>query len=175
MGKPADPRHLRAEPIENGRVGLEPLRMEHADELVTVLDDSSLHTYIGGAPATLAQLRGRFDLKSAGVSADGVQTWLNWVIRVDGSAAGFVQATITPGDLGPVAELAWVVGTAHQGQGLATLSAVAVAQWLATQDVRRLVAHVHPDNRPSQVVARRLGMHPTDMVVDGETEWVSEP
>ena len=36
---------------------LEPLRVEHADEMVAVLDDPQLHTYIGGgAPATLDEL-----------------------------------------------------------------------------------------------------------------------
>ena len=52
--------HLRAELIDSGQVLLEPLHRDHADELVDVLADSALHTYIGGEPASLAQLRGRF-------------------------------------------------------------------------------------------------------------------
>jgi len=175
MDAPAGPSHLRAEPIDAERLRLEPLRVSHADELVTVLDDTTLHTYIGGRPATLEELRGRFDIKAGGCSADGVQTWLNWVIRVDGCAAGYVQATITPWPEGPRAELAWVVGMAHQRRGLAVESAAAVAQWLAARQVHHLVAHVHPDNTPSRVVAERVGMHPTDVIVDGETQWVRLP
>ena len=176
MAKSAQRRHLRAEPIDTPRLRLEPLRVGHADELVDVLADDELHTYIGGAPARLEQLRGRFDLKSHGVSADGLQTWLNWVLRAadTSSAVGFVQATISPSDTGPVAELAWVVGVEHQRQGLASEAGAAVAAWLAERDVRRLLAHVHPANVASQVVARRLGLHPTETVVDGETEWVGE-
>jgi len=173
MGTSARSRPLYAEPITTERLVLEPLTVKHADELVEVLDNQSLHTYVGGTPANLAQLRGRFDLKAGGVSADGVQTWLNWVIRDAGAATGFVQATVTPTAGGPVAELAWVVGVAHQRQGLATESAAAVVQWLAGKGVRRLVAHVHPDNTPSAVVATRLGLRPTTVVVDGEVEWVS--
>jgi len=173
VGKPASSSHLCAAPIDTHRLRLEPLRVDHADELVSVLDDQALHTYLGGVPATVEQLRARFDLKSHGVSADGVQTWLNWVVRTgDGWAAGFVQATISPTEAGPVAELAWVVGVPHQRRGLATEAAAAVAAWLTRQDVRRLVAHVHPDNVASQVVAERLGLRPTDVVVDGEVEWV---
>lgn len=170
---PAEAAHLRATLIETERLRLEPLRRDHADEIVTVLDDPALHSYIGGQPATLEQLRGRFELKSGGISADGVQTWLNWVIRTgDGAAVGFVQATITPFDDGPRAELAWVVGVSHQRRGFASEAAAAVTAWLADRHVRRLVAHVHPENLPSQVVAQRLGMQPTDVVVDGETEWL---
>ena len=174
MGYLAESTHLRATPIETERLRLEPLDSAHTYELVTVLDDPALHTYIGGEPATLEQLYGRFELKSGGISADGVQTWLNWVVRAgEGAAVGFVQATITPSDAGPSAELAWVVGLSHQRRGFATEAAAAAMAWLAERDVRRLVAHVHPDNVPSQVVAERLGMRPTDVVVDGEIEWVA--
>lgn len=150
--------------------------MSHADELADVLDDTSLHTYIGGEPATLAQLRGRFDIKANGVSADGRQRWLNWVIRTtDGEVAGYVQATAVASDTAVTAELAWVVGVTHQRRGLATEAAAGVVRWLSERDVQHLVAHIHPDNVASQGVARRLGMRPTDVVVDGEVEWVLRP
>ncbi|HEX6920146.1 MAG TPA: GNAT family N-acetyltransferase, partial [Actinomycetes bacterium] len=38
-------------PLGTRRLTLEPLRVEHADELAPVLDDRGLHTYTGGAPA----------------------------------------------------------------------------------------------------------------------------
>ncbi len=178
MGAPTGPRHLRAEAIDTARLRLEPLRVEHADELVAGLDDPALHAYVGGQPATLAQLRGRFQLKARGMSDDLVQTWLNWVVRERGAPTGFVQATLTPTSAGPLAELAWVTGVEHQGQGYATEAAAGVVTWLGGRGVRRFIAHVHPANAPSRRVAAHLGMHPTDVVVDGETEWVvssSEP
>ena len=148
--------------------------MAHAEELLTVLDDPALHTYVGGRPATLPQLRARIDLKTAGVSADGVQRWLNWVIRTDaGDVAGYVQATVIATTDGPVAELAWVVGAAYQGCGVASEAATGVVRWLREQGVHGLVAHIHPGNVASQVVARRTGLHPTDVVVDDEVEWVN--
>ncbi len=168
-------RRLRASTIQTRRLRLEPLRLTHADELVSVLDDAALHTYIGGEPATLPQLRMRFDLKSRGASDDGLQTWLNWVMRGPGSVVGFVQATVTQVDGEAVAELAWVVGVQHQRQGYASEGGAAAVEWLVVRGVRRLVAHVHPDNVASHAVARRLGMHPTQVVVDGEVEWVLRP
>ena len=79
--------------------------------------------------------------------------------------------TATTGGL--VAELAWVVGAAYQGRGIASEAAAGVARWLGEHGVHALVAHIHPGNVASQVVARRTGLHPTDVVVDDEVEWVS--
>ena len=161
--------------VETARLRLEPLRMAHAEELVTVLEDPALHTYVGGRPATLPQLRARIDVKTTGVSADGVQRWLNWVIRTDvGDVAGYVQATVVATTDKLTAELAWVVGAAHQGRGVATEAAAGMVRWLGEQGVHDLVAHIHPDNVASQVVARRTGLHPTDVVVDDEVEWVGQ-
>ncbi len=165
-------RRLRASMIQTRRLRLEPLRLTHADELVSVLDDAALHTYIGGEPATLPQLRMRFDVKSRGCSADGLQTWLNWVVRGPASVVGYVQATLSPVRGEVVAELAWVVGVEHQRLGYAGEATAAAVAWLAARGVRHLVVHIHPDNVASQRLAARLGMHPSHVVVDGEVEWV---
>lgn len=111
-----------------------------------------------------------------GWSADGTQQWFNWVLRRrdDGRATGYVQASVSSDDdAAPVAELAWVVGTAHQGQGLAREGGRAMADWLTAQGVRRLVAHVHPDHVASAAVARSLGLAATDELVDGEVRWTT--
>ena len=39
-----------AEPIPTSRLDLVPLRAGHADEMVTVLADADLYTFIGGSP-----------------------------------------------------------------------------------------------------------------------------
>jgi RimJ/RimL family protein N-acetyltransferase len=73
----------------------------------------------------------------------------------------------------PQAELAWVIAASHQGHGYATEAAAAVTAWLREQGVTHLVAHIHPDHRASQAVARHLQLHPTEIVVDGEIRWES--
>jgi RimJ/RimL family protein N-acetyltransferase len=151
------------------RLTLEPLRVDHADEMLALLDDAALHTFTGGEPATLAQLRDRYRRQVVGRSPDGTQRWLNWVVRrrADGQAVGTVQATVT----GAEAEVAWVVVSAYQGRGLAREAASTMVAWLREQGVTTVVAHVHPDHVASARVAAALGMAATGTVVDGEIRW----
>ncbi|MDQ3342454.1 MAG: GNAT family N-acetyltransferase [Actinomycetota bacterium] len=84
------------EVIQTARLTLEPLRVEHADEMAPLLNDPALHSYIGGQPATLEQLRRRYTRQAVGRSVDGAQGWLNWIARHRATAAavGTVQATL---------------------------------------------------------------------------------
>jgi RimJ/RimL family protein N-acetyltransferase len=156
------------------RLDLEPLRVEHADEMAPLLDDPRLHVFIGGAPPTLNELRDRYRHQVVGRSADGSQLWFNWVLRhrETGRVVGTLQATISTQDAGrPCAELSWVVGSADQGQGFAKEGVRALATWLRERGVSCLVAHVHPGHLASMAVARSIGLEPTDITVDGEARW----
>lgn len=164
---------LTARRLESTRLVLEPLRPEHADELAPVLDDVSLHRFIGGEPAGVEELRARFARQSLGHSPDGRECWCNWVVREGstGRAVGTVQATIRGLAPGPVAELAWVIGVAHQGQGFAKEAVTLMSAWLRERGVVGLRANIHPDHDASMAVARAAGLVPTDAVVDGEVRW----
>jgi RimJ/RimL family protein N-acetyltransferase len=159
--------------IGTGRLILEPLRVDHAEEMAPVLDDAGLHTFIGGRPATAAELRNRYAAQVAGCSPDGTHGWLNWILRDRGTGepVGTVQATLTRHGPRTVAEMAWVVAVPRQRRGYAGEAASAVAGWLYRHGVDTLIAHVHPEHRASIAVAERLGMHPTGATVDGETRW----
>ena len=159
--------------LDSERLHLEPLTVEHADEMAAVLDDLDLHVFIGGQPATHQELRARYEHLVAGQSRDGRERWLNWVIRRrdDGRAVGTVQATVTKQDRTLTAEIAWVIGTAQQRQGFAREAAHAMVGWLREQGVTTIVAHVHPQHEASKAVARALGLEPTDALVDGEVRW----
>ena len=162
-----------AAPLAGVRLDLEPLRVEHADEMAPLLDDQRLHAFIGGEPASLTHLRKRYQRQAVGRSPDGSQRWLNWVVRrrEDGQAVGTVQATVTAGGGAVVAEVAWVLASPYQGHGYARESAGVVVAWLREQGVRTVVAHVHPDHHASGGVARAVGLTATTIVVDGETRW----
>ena len=164
----------RATRIGTERLILEPLRVDHAEEMATVLDDAGLHTFIGGRPATPAELRTRYAAQVTGHSPDGTQGWLNWILRDrdTGVPVGTVQATLgRDSRRRVVAEMAWVVAVSRQGRGYAKEAAAAAAAWLYRQGAATLIAHIHPDHVASAAVAERLGMHATDVTVDGETLW----
>ncbi|MFZ3572668.1 GNAT family N-acetyltransferase [Streptomyces sp. BH097] len=146
-----------------------PLRVEHAEEMAEVLADPALHTFIGGAPDTVGELRARYRRMLAG-SPDPDVAWLNWVVqlRVEERLVGTVQATVG-GDR--VAEIAWVVGTPWQGRGIATEAARALVAWLGERGVGTFVAHIHPEHHASAAVATACGLAPTDEWHDGEVTW----
>src|SRR5262245_25767721 len=143
--------------------------------MAAVLNDPALHTFIGGEPATVDELRARYSRQVVGQSSDGTEGWLNWVVRRDdtGELAGTVQATVYR--VGPrvSADVAWVVASPHQGQGIASEASAAMVDWLRDHGVNEIVALIHPDHTASSNVARRLGLVPTEDLVDGEVRWVS--
>jgi RimJ/RimL family protein N-acetyltransferase len=91
------------------------------------------------------------------------------VVRLDSAdcLTGTVQATVVGGR----AEIAWVVGTPWQGQGIATEAARGLVGWLCAQGVTTLVAHIHPDHLASAAVAAGAGLTATDEWDDGERRW----
>ncbi|MGB9184956.1 MAG: GNAT family N-acetyltransferase [Solirubrobacteraceae bacterium] len=158
-------------PILTDRLVLEPLRLEHADEMVSLLSDLSLFGFTGGTPPTLDALRatyGRWATERCGPSGE---RWLNWVARERriGAPVGWLQATLTGGR----AELAWTIGNDYQGRGLAREAAAAVVDQLRGAGIRQFVAHIHPQHNASIAVATAIGMLPTDRSVDGEVVWAT--
>jgi RimJ/RimL family protein N-acetyltransferase len=165
----AEPRWPAAAELTSERLVLEPLRVEHAAEMVAVLADPALYEFIGGEPPSQAELRARYRRQARGESPDGVEGWLNWVLRLrsDRTALGTVQATLRD----DAAELAWVVSTSFQGAGYATEGTSAVIAWLRGKGIMWFEAHIHPDHAASSAVARRLGFEPTALARDGEVRW----
>lgn len=141
--------------------------------MAPLLDDVRLHVFMGGEPASQEQLQERYRRQVVGGPSDGSQRWLNWVVRrrEDERALGYVQATVAEEADGPVAEVAWVVAVGYQGQGYAQEAAQVMVEWLREQGVIVVRAHVHPDHRASQQVARAVGLVNTLVVVDGEHRW----
>lgn len=163
---------IRPQVIRTERLGLVPLRVDHAPEMSDVLADPELYDFIGGAPLTARELRSRYARVLAG-SPDPEVSWCNWVIRLldEARLVGTVQATIGPGYPGPVAEIAWMVGTAWQRQGIAKEAVRGLVDWLRRKPVRGVIAHIHPEHRASAAVATATGLKPTGQWHNGELSW----
>lgn len=151
------------------RLVLSPLEVTDASEMVGVLSDPRLYEFTGGEPPTLDGLEERYRHQVVGSPHPG-ESWHNWILRFDGVAVGFVQATV----VGETADLAWVVGVQWQRQGFASEASLAMRDWLRDRGVVRLTAHIHPEHVASMAVATRLGLRPTDQLDDeGEQVWTT--
>ena len=85
---------------------------------------------------------------------------------------GTVQATVSTTATGRrAAELSWVIGTQWQRRGFASEAARALADWLVSQGVEELSAHITSCHRASETVARRIGLKPTGEMHEGEIIW----
>ncbi len=148
---------------------LEPLRVEHATEMVEVLSDPELYAFTGGEPPLLDELRERYRFQVVGHSPDESEEWLNWIVRraEDGQAVGYVQATVRDN----FADIAWVIGRAWQGNGYGSEATAVMVEWLDHRGVAAITAHIHPDHAASAAVAAKVGLSPTDEVDDGEVVW----
>jgi len=158
--------------IETRTLRLEPLTPAHADEMLEPLSGAALYDYMpGGPPASAAALRERYAVLARGKSADGIQRWLNWIVRLrSGQCAGFVQATIHPSHTG---DFAYVLAPEYWGRGIAFEACQATLPYLAHElQVSTLYATVDPRNARSLGLLNRLGFRevPAHDYPHGEVE-----
>jgi RimJ/RimL family protein N-acetyltransferase len=157
--------------LQTPRLDLPPLAVDDAAEMAVVLGDLSLYAFTGGEPPTESTLRRRYARLAAGPADPAREIWHNWIVRLvdDRTAVGTVQATLHPATAN--AEVAWVIGVRWQGRGFAGEAAEALVEWLGQIAITTVCAFVHPENAASASVARRIGLEPTDELVDGERVW----
>jgi len=123
------PPTLAMRPLRSGDLVLEPQVAAHADAMFAVLGDPAIYEYENVPPPSLDWLRERFARLETRTSADGTEHWLNWALRLPADTlAGYVQATVHPDGH---AFVAYILGSAHWGRGLATRAVQAMADELA--------------------------------------------
>lgn len=143
-------RTIEAPPLE-----LEPLEARHAGAMFALLSDPAIYEFENEPPASLDWLESRYTRLETRTSADGTESWLNWIVLLDDEAIGYVQATVEP------AGLAWVAyefGSAFWGRGLASLATRAMIEELHVRyGVHTLLAELVAANHRSVRLLERLG------------------
>jgi [ribosomal protein S5]-alanine N-acetyltransferase len=161
--------------LETPRLLLEPQTAAHSEAMFELLGDPVLYRFENAPPASLQALRARFEKLETRRSGDGREQWLNWVLRPrSGGLIGYVQATVR-GD--GQAFVAYVIGSAHWGQGLAGEAVTAMLGELATQyGVHTAWAVFKRANTRSRRLLERLGFVAADaadllrLAVDGDED-----
>ena len=146
--------HMRT--LQTASLTLEPQTEAHAQDMFIVLCDPRIYEFENAPPTSLAWLQARFTKLETRCSGDGLEQWLNWVIRVpDQGLIGFVQATVhANGSAGIAYELA----SAYWGRGLAQEAVAAMIRELNEHyRVGHFRAVLKRANRRSARLLERLG------------------
>lgn len=157
------------------RLVLSRLADRDVDELVVMLLNPALYHYIGGAPGSAAEARGRAERWLRG-SPDPDVLWLNHIARVgdDGRFVGLAQATVRRAGESSfgACEIAYLVDPRVQrhGFGVEMMSGFC-AELHERMRPAEFVAHIHPGHAASEGVAKAIGLAPTTDYVDGEQVW----
>jgi len=147
--------------LETPRLLLEPQTAAHAQAMFEVLGDPAIYRYENAPPASLEGLCERYAKLETRRSGDGHEQWLNWVLRQrSGDLIGYVQATVKADGQ---AFVAYVLASAHWGQGLASEAVTAMLGELAARyGVHTLWAVFKRANARSRRLLERLGFAAAD-------------
>jgi len=143
---------------ESARLTFREMTPDDLDDMALLLGDPAVMTYYP-RPKTRDEAANWIDWNRGLYRTHGYGLW---VVSVDGG--GFVgDCGLTPQVVDGVTELevGYHVLPALQGRGYATEAAAASRDFAHTVlGASRLIAIIHPDNRPSQRVAEKIGLRP---------------
>ena len=147
--------------LHAGDLVLEPQSVEHAAEMFAVLSDPAIYEFENAPPASAAWLAGRFRRLESRRSPHGRELWLNWVVRVPtGELAGYVQATVRPGEH---AQVAYEFTSRFWGRGIASAAVRAMLAEVAREHgVAGFFATLKQTNWRSARLLERLGFTAVD-------------
>ena len=139
------------------QLAYEALGPEHAAVLFPVLGDARIWEYLEGSDgATEEQMRATYARRAAGPSRPG-ERWISHAVRLAGGPyLGRIEAAVYDGGW---AEIAYVFGLEHRGQGHAR----AAVAWLLEQlEVDEVWAATLPGNLRSRRLLEALGFRQSE-------------
>jgi len=143
--------------LHTARLTLEPQLAIHADEMFAVLSDPAIYEFENAPPASVDTLRARYRALESRRSADGGESWLNWIVRLcGGPAIGYVQATVLGAGR---ALIAYELHSAHWRRGYGTEAVSAMIDELRNSyGVTTIAAIFKRANYRSRGLLERLGL-----------------
>jgi RimJ/RimL family protein N-acetyltransferase len=145
-------------PPDTARLTFREMTSADLDDMAALLGDPEVMTYYP-RPKTRQEAAQWIDWNRRLYRTHGYGLWV--LATAGGDFAG--DCGLTPQIVGGVTELevGYRVLPALQGRGYATEAAAACRDFARTVlGARRLIAIIHPDNRPSQRVAEKIGLRP---------------
>jgi RimJ/RimL family protein N-acetyltransferase len=127
----------------------------HARPLVEAFADPAVRAFIPDEPATVEAMIERITRVATGPPADRPdEVWVNFAFLLQGRAIGRIEATVQNG----IAEIAYIIGPAYGGRGLATEA----VEWLIDRVWQRwptipIYACIAERNERSRRLVGRLG------------------
>ncbi len=135
---------------------IEPQAEHHAEGLFAALQHPDIYPFLGSLPpASVDAVRQRIARQNKGPQDGSKSRWLNWMIVVDETIAGYTQATI---DADGTATLAYVLAPAYWGRSVAFEACRQTLLALSAMDgVKTVIADTEQGNRRSMSLLVRLG------------------
>lgn len=140
------------------RLILEPILVSHASEMVSLLKDADLYSFVPQDPPELAKLEKTYDFWSKRASPAGDELWLNWAARnkQTGEVIGHFQAGVKEGT---ESNLGYTVGLCFQRQGFAKEALQAILSFLNEKmRLESIKAWIDTRNLASIALVEKLGM-----------------
>jgi len=155
--RPAPPASTVVDVITTERLALRQMTADDIDDIAGLLGDPDVMRYYP-RPKTREEARRWIDWNRGLYRDHGFGLWY-MTLAQSGEFIGECGLTIQMVDGVPEVEVGYHVLPAHQGRGYATEAAAAcrdAAREMLGSD--RIIAVISPDNRPSQIVAERIGL-----------------
>lgn len=154
--------------IETQRLLLRGHRMENFPYYWEMLNDEEARRYTGGVPKISREERKAVFQKQCESFAAGQDNEFAVMSKVDGSYLGYCGFMGGP-------ELLYGFRRDSWGNGYATEAAKAMLQCgFDTLEYEEIVAYTYPDNRASQGVLKKIGMHSNGLVKQEDGAWVEK-
>lgn len=142
--------------LETERLVLREWRPEDFETFVAIQADPEVARYLpGGKPMSRTETW-RFVCASIGMWT--MRGYGTWVVerKEDGAVMGRIGLLRPEG--WPGLEVGWTIGRSYWGKGYATEAAMVSTRYaFLTQPDERVISTIHPDNKASQSVARKIG------------------